>query len=319
MSSSGTPTGNSLATSGLQNYNSPANSSFGSTQTPKGGSSTYVGGALPQTAAGVVGGTSSLASGAAQGQGLSNQYTPVIASAIGGPTGYNPADTTAQGQNVAQSANQFSPYISQALQSGFDPQNALFQQQQQLLQDQTRAAEAAQGVAGTPYGAGVEANTMQNFDLNWVNQELARQQQGAQTAGGLEQSYGQGATTGQSLAAAGPQTQNSLLSGVLSNILQGQAPTQQMIGDLQNYLTSQQSVQQGISQQNQQGLGLLSNFISSNQHQSNPKNMSGLGAGVGGIGQGLGTFAGSSNAARLGSTLTNAGKSAAPLAAAAAV
>jgi len=291
MGASGTPTGNTLASSGISNYNSPANAGFGTTQTPKGGSGQYIGGALPQTAAGIVGGTQSLAQGAQGAQGLAGQYAPVIASALGGPTGYNPADTTAQGQQIAQSANQFQPYISQSLATGYDPQNALFQQQSQLLQDQTRAAEAAQGVAGTPYGAGVESNTMGNFDLNWLNQEQARQQAGAQTAGALQQSYGQGAQVGQGLAAAGPQTQNSLLSGILGNIMSGQAPTQQMIQDLQTYLTSQQGAQQTASAQQQQGLNSQLSFLQNMQQGQTPKNAGGIAQGAGSLGSGLGNLA----------------------------
>lgn len=288
MSGSASPVGNT-AYGGITNYNSPANSSFGGTQTPKGGSSTYVGGALPQTAAGVVGGTQSLAPAAAAGQGLAEQYTPVIASSIGGPTGYNPAATTQQGQQIAGAAGQLAPYIGQALTTGFDPQGALFQQQQQLLQDQTRAAEAAAGVAGTPYGAGVEAQTMGNFDLNWLNQELARQQTGAQTAEGLLSGYGAGAATGQGLAAAGPQTQASLLTDALQGIQQGTAPTQQLIGDLMAYLTSQQGLQSGLSGQNQQGMLGTGQLIAGMQQPQTPKNAGGLAQGAGGLASGLGT------------------------------
>ena len=289
MSQGSTPNTTTTPAAGFSDYSSPANSNFGGYQTPKGGSPTYVGGALPQTAAGVVGGNASLYPSAAGGQQLAGQYTPVIASAIGGPTGYNPAQTTAQGQAVAQNANQLQPYISSALTTGFDPQSQIFQQQSQLVQDQTRAAEAAAGVAGTPYGAGVEGQTMQNFDLNWLAQEQARQQAGAQTAEGLLGGYGAGATTGQNLAAAGPQTQSTLLSDALSSIMQGTAPTQQMIGDLMSYLTSQQGTQAQLSGQNEQGYGTNLGFLQGMQQGSTPKNASGLGQGIGGAASGLGS------------------------------
>jgi len=74
------------------------------------------------------------------------------------------------------------PYMNPVLASGFDPQNALYNRTAQQVQDQTRAAEAARGVATTPYGAGVEGQTMSNFNIDWQNQQLQRQAQAAGAA-----------------------------------------------------------------------------------------------------------------------------------------
>ena len=73
----------------------------------------------------------------------------------------------------------------QILQSGFDPQSALFDRSQQQLMDQTNAVNAMSGVGGSPYGASVGANAMGNFDINWQNQQLGRQTQAAGAASPL--------------------------------------------------------------------------------------------------------------------------------------
>lgn len=104
----------------------------------------------------------------------------------------NAQDLYGQGKNlfgVGQSAmtagQNLLPYATPLLQAGFDPQNALYNRTLQQLQDQTRAAQAARGVATTPYGAGVEGSTLSNFNIDWQNNQLQRMLQGAQGAGGL--------------------------------------------------------------------------------------------------------------------------------------
>ncbi len=94
-------------------------------------------------------------------------------------------------------AGQLSGAVPQLLSAGFDPQAALFNRGQSQLLDQSNAVNAMSGLAGTPYGASTTANALGNFDINWQNQQLAREAQGAgaagnaaTTAGGL---YGQGA------------------------------------------------------------------------------------------------------------------------------
>lgn len=77
------------------------------------------------------------------------------------------------------------PYVTKALQAGFDPQNQLFNQLFNQQQQQNLASQAMAGVGQSPYAAGLTAQGNQNFDINWQNQQLARQAQGAQTAEGL--------------------------------------------------------------------------------------------------------------------------------------
>lgn len=62
-----------------------------------------------------------------------------------------------------------------ALQTGFDPQQALYNRTQQQTLDQANAAAAMYGLGSSPYGAGVTGQTMSNFNIDWQNAQLARQ------------------------------------------------------------------------------------------------------------------------------------------------
>lgn len=120
-------------------------------------------------------------------------------------TGYNPANTVQQGQGIINSVQGLPQYAQAALQSGFDPQNAYYAQMQNQNQQQALAMEAAQGVSGTPYGAGLTNQSNQNFNLNWENQALQRQAQGAGTAANLYGAYGSGVGQGAGLQQSGGQ------------------------------------------------------------------------------------------------------------------
>lgn len=73
------------------------------------------------------------------------------------------------------------------LESGFDPRAALFDRSQQRLMDQSGAATSMMGLGSSPYGAGVMSNALGNFDIDWQNQQLARQAQAAGAASPLFQ------------------------------------------------------------------------------------------------------------------------------------
>lgn len=86
-------------------------------------------------------------------------------------------------QNLGQSdilrslANQGGAAAGQVLNTGFDPQNALYNRTQQQLQDQVRVGEAQRGIAMSPYGSGLENQAMSNFNIDWQNNQLGRQTQ----------------------------------------------------------------------------------------------------------------------------------------------
>lgn len=176
------------------------------------------------------------------------------------------------------------PNVQALLSMGFDPQNALYNRTSQQVQEQTRAAEAARGIQNTPYGAGVEGNTMSNFNIDWQNNALSRATQGAQgassllgglTSGAIGGSGLQGAAAGQVQQGAG--TPYNTFQGINANALgtlgqlgqfgaQGAALPQQQIGDYLAYL-GQGTSQQGANNQTGQ-LGLNQANLGFNQNQT---------------------------------------------------
>src|ERR1700722_3647884 len=114
------------------------------------------------------------------------------------------------GSNLIGAGQSYLPYAQQALQTGFDPQQALYNQMFQLNTDQTRAGEAARGIAMSPYGAGIENQSNLNFNNQWLNQLLGRQQTAAGTAQTLSGAAGSAGTTGAGLQTGGL---NTLLQG----------------------------------------------------------------------------------------------------------
>ncbi len=94
-------------------------------------------------------------------------------------TGYDPSATVQAGQNVMNSVQGLQPYWTQALQQGFDPQQDYYNRASGQNQQKALAMQAAQGVTGTPYGAGLSNQAQSNFDIDWQRDALNRQAQGA--------------------------------------------------------------------------------------------------------------------------------------------
>ena len=125
-----------------------------------------------------------------------DMYGQVGQAAQGQMAGYGQQAQTALGQQ-----QQMYGAGNQIMQTAFDPQNALYQQTQQQLTDQTRAGQAARGLGNSAEGAMEESNAMSNFDINWQNNQLQRQAQGissgvAANQAGVQQGnlYGQNQT-----------------------------------------------------------------------------------------------------------------------------
>jgi hypothetical protein len=81
----------------------------------------------------------------------------------------------------------------QLLQTGMDPQSALYQQLAQRTLQNAAGANAMSGLASSPYGAGLTSDALSNMNINWENQQLARQAQALQGSG---QAYGQAGALG---------------------------------------------------------------------------------------------------------------------------
>lgn len=193
------------------------------------------------------------------------------------------------------------PYGQQIMNTAFDPQQALYARTAQQTTDQTRAGLEARGMDNTPYGAGVEGQTMANFNIDWQNAQLQRQIQGA---GGLNNIFSgaggainQGAgiantAAGQYLTASGmPYATNVGIGqnqqGAINNLIgTGQSGANLANVSIQDYLAY---VQGGTNQQNANNataqLGLNQSQMAFNQNMGYG---SALGQGAAALGKGWG-------------------------------
>jgi hypothetical protein len=127
------------------------------------------------------------------------------------------------------------PYINQTMQTAFDPQNALYNQLLAQTQNQQNVANTQAGVGTTPYGASLADLNLSNFNMNWLQSQLQRQQTGAQTASTLGSNIT--GLTGAGLQASGmaPGTL-STLSALPYNTYVGQQGN--VTGALQNQINA---------------------------------------------------------------------------------
>lgn len=114
----------------------------------------------------------------------------------------------------------------QILQTGMDPQSALYNRTAQQVRDQQQAINAMSGVGTSPYGAGVTGQTMANFNIDWQNQQLQRQAQAAQAAQVLSSQQLAGLTGAGSLYNLGAQGAGTLAGQ--AGTLAGQGLQQQL-------------------------------------------------------------------------------------------
>lgn len=149
------------------------------------------------------------------------------------------------GLNAFYAANNAGNAIGQA---AFDPQQALYNQTLNQTLQQSAAANARSGVAGTPYGQAVTDNALNNFNINWQNQQLNRAISGGEAAQSI---YGTGLQN--LVGGAGAQFNasntvgNDALTGAtnLANLGNNQYfLAQQTLNDLQSYLNLGQSASQ---------------------------------------------------------------------------
>ena len=118
-----------------------------------------------------------------------------VAGQQAGAYGQQAALSGQQQQNLYNAGNQ-------VYQTSLDPQNALFNQTQQQLTDQVNAGQAMRGLGNSAVGGQEYNQAMQNFDISWQNQQLARQTQGIGAMAQASQAGGaQGQLTGANLAA----------------------------------------------------------------------------------------------------------------------
>lgn len=187
---------------------------------------------------------------------------------------------------LSNSANLANTYGLNVINTAMDPQNALYARTAQQVADAQQAANAAAGVANTPYGAGVAGQTAANFNIDWQNAQLQRQLSGlsgydtnlgavgnAQAQAG---NLGRGAAESEVLGSGLPYSTHNAMQGSglealgLASGLAGSAA-----GTGQNYLNYTNSAYQNqLAQYNAnekqwsdmwggigQGIGLLGSFF----------------------------------------------------------
>jgi hypothetical protein len=107
-------------------------------------------------------------------------------------------------------------YADQALKDAFDPQKAAEQYYLKQTQDTSGAQEAAAGIGNTPYGAAISGANTANFTNQWQNQQIQRENMGANTATTLQGQYEQGILGGAQLINQAGQLDINSLNSVLS-------------------------------------------------------------------------------------------------------
>jgi len=194
-------------------------------------------------AAGMPSGVSALSG---YGQQLGNFATNVMNQNSGAfVPNQNAIDTGAQVQSSVGSNPEWANTIMTA---AMDPEQELFNEQMGLLTDQTRAGQAARGIAMSPYGAGVEAYEQGRFRNDWQDRQLGRMATGAGAVQGLQGQYATSMGTGAGLNMAGVaaplQNLNTAMqgAGVAGGVMQNAARDQL---DYQNFLLALGQTGQG--------------------------------------------------------------------------
>ena len=160
-------------------------------------------------------------------QGLNNPYAAGVQTSANA-AGQQYGAVGAQGAGVATGLNAGAmtllPYVSQVENTAMDPQSALYNRTLQQVRDQANVSNAQNGLTGSPYGAGAANSSVNNFNIDWQNNQLARQTQGISAA-----STGLGA-----VGAAGNNAQNIGATAAANTGMSGAAPNAAYISNLAN-------------------------------------------------------------------------------------
>jgi hypothetical protein len=207
------------------------------------------------------------------------------------------------GFNLLNAGQGLLPSAQQILQTGFDPQQALYNRTLQQVQDQSNVQNAMSGLSTSPYGAGIANQTLANFNIDWQNQQLNRQAQAAAAAGGLVGAGAGAINTGAGIANTAP-GQYLQASGLPYGTYQGIG--QDQMSNLQNLL-SLGSGAQGLANLpitdliSLMGAGNQANQVAANvygtevsQQQNEFNQLLKMGQGMGGLLSMVPSFGGSS-------------------------
>jgi hypothetical protein len=109
--------------------------------------------------------------------GTDPQYQKNVDAAVSNPY-YAPALTGAQqaADIGTKGATALATGANQTLDTAYDPQKKLYDRGQSNTLDYANVTNAMSGLGGTPYGSSVSANALTNYDLNWQDKQLGRQE-----------------------------------------------------------------------------------------------------------------------------------------------
>jgi hypothetical protein len=103
----------------------------------------------------------------------------------------------------------------QVLNTAFDPQGQLYDRTYHQTMEQQNAINAQNGVAGSPYAAGVAGDAAKGFNIDWQNNQLGRQIAGL---GAFDSSLSSELGNYTNLLNSGTADYNSLVNGATSNL-----------------------------------------------------------------------------------------------------
>lgn len=159
------------------------------------------------------------------------------------------------GSQLQGQMGQAQAYGNQVMQTAFDPQQTLYNQQFQLQQQQADSNQAMRGLATSGVGAELSNQADLNFNTNWQNQQLTRQTQGLaaydqnnQSIAGLAQGANQSYTTGLQDYTTGAGLPYNTAQTIYNNNMAAYGNQQQALtADQAAYLQQQQTAQQGFA------------------------------------------------------------------------
>ena len=211
-------------------------------------------------------------------QGENINYQPYLQAANQSGQAYGQAGNLAQQQagqygQMAQTAQGQQQQLygagNQIYQTAFDPQNALYAQQQQQLTDQVNSGQAMRGLGNSAEGASEYNQAMGNFDINWQNNQLSRQAQGITSLDAANQAGMNQGTQYGNMQQAALNSQNAAgvaygMSGQVPMTAQQYAASQPgaIANTYQGYMQGQQGLYGTVANQ---GLGYMNQGTSAQQ------------------------------------------------------
>lgn len=180
--------------------------------------------------------------GAGQLAGMGNQMYGQAQQAYGQAQSlYNPQAGVAAGQAVQGSVSQDPGYANQALATGFNDNNALYNRELNHITEQNNASLSERGLAMSPYGAQLANDANQQFNAGWEQQQLQNQSTAAQTAATLQGQYSSSMQTGSNMQQQAAMQPLMQLSSFVQSGNTASQPLQSSIGDMLSYLSIKHS------------------------------------------------------------------------------